>query len=97
VAYASMTLGAFGVIIALSTPERDRKRNDLAGLSKPSGDRPCDGRLPVQPRQIPPAGFYGKFAIFTSVLELLRFDSLWWLASSACWRRRGPTICESSS
>ena len=69
VAYALMTLGAFGVIIALSTPERPVETvDDLAGLgSDPAAAGPGDGDLPVQPGGIPPlAGFWGKFQIFAS-------------------------------
>src|SRR5437763_6103960 len=69
VAYAFMTLGAFGVILALSTPERPvETAGDLAGLGH---------TLPVLALAmavclfslagIPPlAGFYGKFTIFMS-------------------------------
>ena len=53
-----MTLGAFGVIIALSTPERPVETvDDLAGLGQTHpADGPGDGALPVQPGGHPAAG-----------------------------------------
>ena len=67
VAYALMTLGAFGVIIALSTADRPVETvEDLAGLGSTQPLAGAgDGDLPVQPGGIPPlAGFWGKFEIF---------------------------------
>jgi NADH-quinone oxidoreductase subunit N len=70
--YALMTLGAFGVILALSTPERPVETiDDLAGLMR---TRPwaalamtlCLFSLAGVP---PLAGFWGKFRIFQAALE----------------------------
>lgn len=88
VAYALMTLGAFGVIIALSTPERPVDSvNDLSGLGYTHplvalAMAVCLFSLAGIP---PLAGFYGKFAIFTSVLGAATSSSahsnaLWYLA-----------------
>ncbi len=73
VAYALMTLGAFGVIIALSTPERPIEQvDDLAGLGQ---SHPRFALVMAiflfSLAGIPPlAGFYGKFALFTSALDV---------------------------
>jgi NADH-quinone oxidoreductase subunit N len=73
VAYGLMTLGAFGVIIALSTPERPIETvDDLAGLSQ---THPMTALAMVlclfSLAGIPPlAGFYGKFQIFASALAV---------------------------
>ncbi|SIO62129.1 NADH dehydrogenase subunit N [Singulisphaera sp. GP187] len=86
VAYALMTLGAFGVIIALSTPERPIENvNDLSGLAQTHpvialAMAVCLFSLAGIP---PLAGFYGKFAIFMSVLDAASGSTssmLWWLA-----------------
>lgn len=86
VAYALMTLGAFGVIIALSTPERPIENvNDLAGLGQ---SHPVIALAMAvflfSLAGIPPlAGFYGKFSIFMSLLEAASGSTssmLWWLA-----------------
>jgi NADH-quinone oxidoreductase subunit N len=71
VAYALMTLGAFGVIIALSTPERPVETvDDLSGLA---GTHPWAALAMAvclfSLSGIPPlAGFWGKFQIFASAL-----------------------------
>ncbi len=73
--YALMTLGAFGVMLALSTPERPVETvDDLAGLMK---TRPWMGLAMMlclfSLAGIPPlAGFWGKFRIFQSALEAAR-------------------------
>jgi NADH-quinone oxidoreductase subunit N len=70
-AYALMTLGAFGIILALSTPERPVETvEDLAGLARTHpvwafGMGLCLFSLAGVP---PLAGFWGKFQIFVSVL-----------------------------
>ncbi len=69
VAYALMTLGAFGIFIALSTPERPVETvDDLAGLAR---EHPLTAlALAIclfSLAGIPPlAGFWGKFQIFSS-------------------------------
>jgi NADH-quinone oxidoreductase subunit N len=71
VAYALMTLGAFGVIIALSTPERPIENvDDLSGLA---GSHPWAAFMMTiclfSLAGIPPlAGFWGKFQIFASAI-----------------------------
>jgi len=87
VAYALMTLGIFGVIIALSTPERPIETvQDFAGLGT---THPVIAFLTAiclfSLAGIPPlAGFYGKFAIFMSALDAAgtgpNSSMLWWLA-----------------
>jgi NADH-quinone oxidoreductase subunit N len=68
-AYALMTLGAFGVILLLSTPERPVETiEDLVGLAKTRpwvalGMTLCLFSLAGVP---PLAGFWGKLAIFAS-------------------------------
>lgn len=70
-AYSLMTLGAFGVIIALDTPERPvRTVSDLAGLGRTNpviafAMALCLFSLAGVP---PMAGFFGKFTIFASAL-----------------------------
>lgn len=72
VAYALMTLGAFGIIIALSTPKREIETvDDLAGLGSTHpllalAMAVCLFSLAGIP---PMAGFYGKFAIFMSAFN----------------------------
>jgi len=85
-AYALMTLGAFGVVIALSTPERAVESvDDLAGLGT------THPRLALAMvvcllslAGIPPlAGFFGKFALFASAFNVaVNGDSnlFFWLA-----------------
>jgi NADH-quinone oxidoreductase subunit N len=73
VAYALMTLGAFGVIIALSTPERPIETvDDLAGLAQTHPKIALAMALCLfSLAGIPPlAGFYGKFQIFTSAFAV---------------------------
>lgn len=86
VAYALMTLGAFGVIIALSTPERPIENvSDLEGLGQTNpvialAMAVCLFSLAGIP---PLAGFFGKYAIFMSLLEVASGSTssgLWWLA-----------------
>ena len=69
VAYALMTLGAFGVIIALSTPERPVETvDDLAGLGRTHPWTALAMALCLfSLAGIPPlAGFYGKFQLLFS-------------------------------
>jgi NADH-quinone oxidoreductase subunit N len=86
VAYALMTLGAFGVIIALSTPERPVETvDDLAGLAQSHPKTALAMALCLfSLAGIPPlAGFYGKFQIFTSAFAVPPGQSatlLRWLA-----------------
>jgi NADH-quinone oxidoreductase subunit N len=73
VAYALMTLGAFGVIMALSTPERPVETiDDLAGLAQSQPKIALAmGLCLFSLAGIPPlAGFYGKFQIFTSAFAV---------------------------
>jgi len=70
-AYALMTLGAFGVIIALSTPERPIETVDeLSGLSRTHPLSALAMALCMfSLAGVPPlAGFWGKFYIFASAL-----------------------------
>ena len=70
--YALMTLGAFGVMIALSTPERPVETiDDLSGLAwtHPWAALAL-GLCLFSLAGVPPmAGFYGKFWIFGSALQ----------------------------
>jgi NADH-quinone oxidoreductase subunit N len=73
VAYALMTLGFFGVIVALSTPERPVETiDDLAGLAQSHPRTALALALCLfSLAGIPPmAGFYGKFQIFTSAFSV---------------------------
>ena len=75
VAYALMTLGAFGVIIALSTPERPVETvDDLAGLGRTHPVTALAMALCLfSLAGIPPlAGFWGKFQIFAAALRACR-------------------------
>jgi NADH-quinone oxidoreductase subunit N len=85
-AYALMTLGAFGVIILLSTPERPVETvEDLAGLGQ---THPATAlALAVclfSLAGIPPlAGFMGKFELFAAAFLASTGpdgDLFWWLA-----------------
>jgi NADH-quinone oxidoreductase subunit N len=75
VTYAFMTLGTFGVIIALSSRERPIESvDDLAGLSRSHpvwafGLAVCLFSLAGIP---PLAGFWGKLQIFLAVLSVAR-------------------------
>jgi NADH-quinone oxidoreductase subunit N len=86
VAYALMTLGAFGVIIALSTPERPIETvDDFAGLAQTHPKTALAMALCLfSLAGIPPlAGFYGKFQIFTSAFAVppgINSTMLRWLA-----------------
>ncbi len=71
VAYALMTLGAFGVILALDTPERPvEKVDDLSGLAWTNPALALAmGVCLFSLAGVPPlAGFLGKFWIFASAL-----------------------------
>jgi NADH-quinone oxidoreductase subunit N len=73
VAYALMTLGAFGLIIALSTPERPIETvDDLSGLSLTHPMPALAMALCLfSLAGVPPlAGFWGKFYIFASALTV---------------------------
>ena len=85
-AYALMTLGAFGVIILLSTPERSVETvDDLAGLAR---TRPAVALAMTiclfSLAGIPPlAGFWGKFELFASAFAVGNGPGgrlFWWLA-----------------
>jgi NADH-quinone oxidoreductase subunit N len=86
VAYALMTLGAFGVIIALSTPERPIETvDDLAGLGQTHPKTALAMALCLfSLAGIPPlAGFYGKFQIFAAAFAVPEGEDarlLQWLA-----------------
>jgi NADH-quinone oxidoreductase subunit N len=86
VAYALMTLGAFGVIVLLSTPERTVETvDDLAGLGR---TRPVAALAMAlclfSLAGIPPlAGFWGKFELFASAFSASQGSDAWmfrWLA-----------------
>ena len=73
--YALMTLGAFGVIILLHTPEKPvEKIDDLSGLWRTNRWAALAMVLCLfSLAGIPPlAGFWGKFRIFQAVLEAAR-------------------------
>jgi NADH-quinone oxidoreductase subunit N len=85
-AYALMTLGAFGAIIMLSTPERTVESvDDLTGLCRTHplaalGLAVCLFSLAGIP---PLAGFWGKFELFAaafSVTSETNRSLFWWLA-----------------
>jgi len=86
VAYALMTLGAFGVILALDTPERPvEKVDDLSGLAWTNPAMALAmGLCLFSLAGVPPlAGFLGKFWIFASALTSDKPDGpavLRWLA-----------------
>jgi NADH-quinone oxidoreductase subunit N len=73
--YALMTLGAFGVILALDSKERPVERvDDLAGLGRTQPWAALAMTLCLLSLAgVPPlAGFWGKFRIFQSALEVAR-------------------------
>ncbi|GIW88172.1 MAG: NADH-quinone oxidoreductase subunit N [Isosphaeraceae bacterium] len=73
--YALMTLGAFGVILALDAPSRPVERvDDLAGLARTQPWATLALTLCLLSLAgIPPlAGFWGKLRIFQSALEVAR-------------------------
>lgn len=84
-AYALMTLGAFGVILALSTPERPVETVDqLAGLSRTQPMAALAMAICLfSLAGVPPlAGFWGKLFIFASALSVGGDDArlFTWLA-----------------
>jgi NADH-quinone oxidoreductase subunit N len=85
-AYALMTLGAFGVIILLSTPERTVERvDDLAGLARSQPAVALAMTICLfSLAGIPPLiGFWGKFELFASALAVGNVPDgrlFWWLA-----------------
>jgi len=85
-AYAFMTLGAFGVIILLSTPRRTVETvEDLAGLGKTHPLAALALTICLfSLAGIPPlAGFWGKFELFAAAFSLSSSgdgDLYWWLA-----------------
>ena len=73
--YALMTLGAFGVILALGTSERPVEEiDDLAGLGRTHPMAALAmGLCLFSLAGVPPlAGFWGKLRIFQSALEVAR-------------------------
>ncbi len=84
-AYALMTLGAFGVIVMLSTPGRPVETvEDLAGLSRTHpGSALAMAICLFSLAGIPPlAGFWGKFELFASAFSASRggdSNLFWWL------------------
>jgi NADH-quinone oxidoreductase subunit N len=71
--YALMTLGAFGVILALSTPERPVETvEDLTGLGRTQPLAALAMALCLfSLAGVPPlAGFWGKFQVFASALTV---------------------------
>ncbi len=70
--YGLATVGAFGVIAAMETAGPVQKLTDLAGLSRRSPLLAgCLAVFILSLAGIPPlAGFFGKFAVFASVLKL---------------------------
>lgn len=70
--YGLATVGAFGVIAALESGGRVQSLTDLAGLHKRSPFLAgCLAIFVLSLAGIPPlAGFFGKFAVFASVLKV---------------------------
>lgn len=70
--YGLATVGAFGVIAVVETTSPARELSDLAGLHKRSPLLAgCLAIFVLSLAGIPPlAGFFGKFAVFASVLQL---------------------------
>ncbi|AOS44793.1 NADH-quinone oxidoreductase subunit N [Lacunisphaera limnophila] len=70
--YGLATVGAFGVIAALESGGRVQQLSDLAGLYRRSPFLAgCLAIFILSLAGIPPlAGFFGKFAVFASVLQL---------------------------
>ena len=85
-AYALMTLGAFGVIILLSTPDRQVETvDDLSGLGRTHpGPALALAVCLFSLAGIPPlAGFWGKFELFASAFSASSGEDgglFWWLA-----------------
>jgi NADH-quinone oxidoreductase subunit N len=85
-AYALMTLGAFGVIVLLSTPERPVEAvSDLAGVGRTHpGAAVAMAICLFSLAGIPPlAGFWAKFEVFASALSVGPADDsrlFYWLA-----------------
>lgn len=80
VAYVLMTLGAFGIFIALSTPERPVETvEDLTGLARSHPVTAfCLAVCLFSLAGIPPlAGFWGKFQIFYSAFAAATGDDAW--------------------
>ena len=86
VSYALMTLGAFAVIIALSTPERPVETvDDLAGLWKTHPALALALAICLfSLAGIPPlAGFIGKFNLFVAAFFTSNSDDAGWFQSLA--------------
>ncbi len=84
-AYAMMTLGAFGVIVMLSSPDHPvEKVEDLAGLSRTHpGSALAMAVCLFSLAGIPPlAGFWGKFELFAAAFSASPGEDsglFWWL------------------
>jgi NADH-quinone oxidoreductase subunit N len=77
--YSLMTLGAFGVILAVGSPKRPVEAvDDLAGLGRTHPMAALAMALCLfSLAGIPPlAGFWGKFSIFASALSVTGSDSM---------------------
>ena len=80
ITYALATLGAFGVLVALEDERVDRIA-DFRGLGKRAPDLSlCLLIFLLSLAGVPPlAGFFGKFYVFTSALEVSDHSGLLWL------------------
>ncbi len=79
-AYALMTLGALGVLIALSTPDRSIETiDDVAGLGKSHPLLSASMAICLfSLAGIPPlAGFFGKLLLFSSAFSAMTDDEAW--------------------